>query len=125
MAGRKGQKSAVATSYGGPRENKRGDPSKAATKSSDARLIRQRFREAAAKRLAILTDIADGKARVLRPFGKDADLISVEPDFIDKNRAMDTLLKYGVPVQQEADVTSNGETVGQQVWTFGNAKVQF
>lgn len=88
-------------------------------------MVRQRFREAAARRLKVLTDIADGTARVMRPFGKDAALLEVQPDFADQNRAMETLLKYGVPAQKETDVTSGGDPLPAQVWVFGSKPVEF
>lgn len=87
-----------------------------------------RFREAFARRLRVLTDIADGKARVERPFGKDATMIEVEPDFGDKIRAMETLAKHSLPTQKETDLTTDGQPLpaaNVQVWTFGNEKVAF
>lgn len=114
----------TATSYGGTRGNKAGDQSKAAAKAADARLLRLRMRQAMSRQVQHLEAIADGSLRVERPFGKDAQMIVVEPDFADRIKAIATLGTFGIGTKQ--DVTSDEEKLAPtQTIIIGGHEVKF
>lgn len=77
-------------------------------------IIRDLYRQAAADRLAVLTDIADGK-----PVPRVVDGVpTIAPaDPADRMRAFDLLNKYGLGTSQSVDVTSDGK--GLQSFTLG------
>lgn len=80
--------------------------------SAEIARIREKMRRSVNKRVRTLETIADGTARVTRPFGKDADMIECAPDFGERIRAVETMLRYGVgPPEQSVDVTSAGQAL--------------
>lgn len=83
------------------------------------------MRQALSRQIQNLEAIADGSARVKRPFGKDADMIEVAPDFADRNKAIATLATFGVGVKQEVSGPDDGPVQVAQVWTFGSKEVGF
>lgn len=85
------------------------------------------MRQALSRQIQNLEAIADGSARVHRPFGKDADMIEVAPDFVDRNKAIATLATFGIgPAPQAMKLEDeDGKPIVPQVWVFGAKKVDF
>ncbi len=83
------------------------------------------MRQALSRQIQNLEAIADGSARVERPFGKDADMIEVAPDFVDRNKAIATLATFGVGVKQEVSGPDDGPVQVTQQWMFGGKPVAF
>jgi hypothetical protein len=92
MSGVKGQKSANATSFGASRGNTP-KPSRSPV-ATDVRLIRQRYREGAARTLNRLIQIAAGE--LTTTVATAAGPVEVPPSFADQIRAADQLAKYGI-----------------------------
>ena len=95
---------ASATSYGGSHGNdpRLGDKHAAAVKGGAANhpaTLRLKMRNALAKRIDKLADIADGRGSA--PMMTKDGPVEMPPSFGDQLRALDTLAKYGVGTQQE------------------------